>query len=226
MNTQHIETLIIGAGQAGLSTGYHLRRRGRPFLIVDGERAGRRQLAAAVGHAAAVHAGEVRRAARPAVPGGPLALPAEGRGRRLPRAVRAALRPSGADEHPGRPARGAAGRRVPRDARRRGRSAATTSWWPPAPSAARRTCPQFAAELDPSIRQLHSSEYRRPAQLQPGPVAGGRRVALGAGHRLRARRVRGRRSCAARAAATSRSAPSPGGPGCSSRWPCSSSGTC
>jgi putative flavoprotein involved in K+ transport len=36
MNSQHVETLIIGAGQAGLSTGYHLKRRGRPFLIVDG----------------------------------------------------------------------------------------------------------------------------------------------------------------------------------------------
>jgi len=35
MNTQYIETLIIGAGQAGLSTGYHLRRRGGPLLIVD-----------------------------------------------------------------------------------------------------------------------------------------------------------------------------------------------
>ncbi|HKE70812.1 MAG TPA: NAD(P)-binding protein, partial [Nocardioidaceae bacterium] len=36
MTTQHIETLIIGAGQAGLSTGYHLQRRRRSFLIVDG----------------------------------------------------------------------------------------------------------------------------------------------------------------------------------------------
>src|SRR6188472_827517 len=35
MTTQHIETLVIGAGQAGLSTGYHLQRGGRPFLIVD-----------------------------------------------------------------------------------------------------------------------------------------------------------------------------------------------
>jgi putative flavoprotein involved in K+ transport len=41
MTTQHIETLIIGAGQAGLSTGYHLQRLGHPFLIVDGnERVG------------------------------------------------------------------------------------------------------------------------------------------------------------------------------------------
>ena len=32
---QHIETVIIGAGQAGLSTGYYLRKRGREFLILD-----------------------------------------------------------------------------------------------------------------------------------------------------------------------------------------------
>ncbi|WP_246292882.1 NAD(P)-binding domain-containing protein [Lentzea indica] len=36
MTTQHIETLIIGAGQAGLATGYQLKRLGREFLIVDG----------------------------------------------------------------------------------------------------------------------------------------------------------------------------------------------
>ena len=30
---EHIETVIIGAGQAGLTTGYHLRKRGRPFVI-------------------------------------------------------------------------------------------------------------------------------------------------------------------------------------------------
>ena len=30
--------------------------------------------------------------------------------------------------------------------------------------------PDFAAELDPPILQLHSSHYRRPAQLQAGPV--------------------------------------------------------
>lgn len=35
MTTQHVETLIIGAGQAGLATGYHLRQRNRPVLIVD-----------------------------------------------------------------------------------------------------------------------------------------------------------------------------------------------
>ena len=32
---EYVETLIIGAGQAGLSTGYHLKQRGRPFLILE-----------------------------------------------------------------------------------------------------------------------------------------------------------------------------------------------
>jgi putative flavoprotein involved in K+ transport len=36
MTTQHqLETVIIGAGQAGLATGYHLKKRGRPFVILD-----------------------------------------------------------------------------------------------------------------------------------------------------------------------------------------------
>ena len=33
--TEQVETLIIGAGQAGLAAGYHLSKRGLPFLIVD-----------------------------------------------------------------------------------------------------------------------------------------------------------------------------------------------
>src|SRR5687768_1796054 len=35
MATNHIETLIIGAGQCGLATGYQLQRLGREFLIID-----------------------------------------------------------------------------------------------------------------------------------------------------------------------------------------------
>src|SRR4029453_4610567 len=30
--------------------------------------------------------------------------------------------------------------------------------------------PDFAAELDPRIVQMHSSEYRRPSQLRPGNI--------------------------------------------------------
>ena len=33
--TEYVETAIIGGGQAGLSVGYHLARRRRPFLILD-----------------------------------------------------------------------------------------------------------------------------------------------------------------------------------------------
>jgi putative flavoprotein involved in K+ transport len=33
--SRHVETVIIGGGQAGLSTGYHLARLGLPFVILD-----------------------------------------------------------------------------------------------------------------------------------------------------------------------------------------------
>jgi len=32
---ESIETVIIGGGQAGLSTGYHLAKQGRSFVILD-----------------------------------------------------------------------------------------------------------------------------------------------------------------------------------------------
>ena len=34
-DSEHEETVIIGGGQAGLTLGYHLARRGRPFVILD-----------------------------------------------------------------------------------------------------------------------------------------------------------------------------------------------
>jgi putative flavoprotein involved in K+ transport len=38
---QHVETVIVGGGQAGLSVGYQLARRGLPFVILDaGDRVG------------------------------------------------------------------------------------------------------------------------------------------------------------------------------------------
>src|SRR5262245_29695037 len=34
---ERIDTVIIGAGQAGLSAGYHLKQRGLPFVILDAD---------------------------------------------------------------------------------------------------------------------------------------------------------------------------------------------
>jgi putative flavoprotein involved in K+ transport len=33
--SEHVETVIIGGGQAGLAVGFHLHERGLPFLILD-----------------------------------------------------------------------------------------------------------------------------------------------------------------------------------------------
>ena len=32
---ERVNTIVIGGGQAGLSTGYHLQRMGVPFVILD-----------------------------------------------------------------------------------------------------------------------------------------------------------------------------------------------
>ncbi len=112
MSSQHVETLIIGAGQAGLTTGYQLKRRGRPFLIVDGnQRVGdnwRRQWDTLRLYTPAKYDG---------LPGLPFPaarwhFPGKDEVGRLPGEIRAALRPAGADEYPGRRARGETGRRL------------------------------------------------------------------------------------------------------------------
>ena len=37
---ERVETIVIGAGQAGLSVGYHLARLGAPFLILEANERG------------------------------------------------------------------------------------------------------------------------------------------------------------------------------------------
>ena len=66
--TEHLETVVIGAGQAGLSVGHHLAKRGRPFVILDEQRARRRQLAPPLGLAAPVQPRAARRPAGMAFP--------------------------------------------------------------------------------------------------------------------------------------------------------------
>jgi putative flavoprotein involved in K+ transport len=176
MTDQHIETLIIGAGQAGLATGHHLQRLGRPFLVVDAmERVGdnwRRQW-------------DTLRLFTPAkydsLPGLPFPAPKwhyPGKDEAAAYLERYAL-------HFDLPIRMST--RVDRLAARPGGGYVADL------GTDRITCdnvvvatgsfgrtpriPEAAGELDPSIRQLHSSEYRRTGQLQPGPV-----LVVGASH--------------------------------------------
>jgi putative flavoprotein involved in K+ transport len=176
MATQHIETLIIGAGQAGLSTGYHLQRRGRQFLIVDGnERIGdnwREQWDSLRLYTPAKYNG---------LPG--MRFPADRWTFPGKEAVADFLESYAL--HFDLPVRMSTW--VDRlEARPEGGFRATLN-------GSTVTCdnvvvatgtfgrtphvPPFASDLDPAIRQLHSSEYRRPSQLQAGPV-----LVVGASH--------------------------------------------
>jgi putative flavoprotein involved in K+ transport len=175
MTIEHIETAIIGAGQAGLATAYHLQRAGRPCLILDGNE----------------HVGDNWRAQwdslrlyTPAqydgLPGLPFPSPrwsypskdqvadylatyakrfklpvrTLAKVDRLQAVDRKYLLRLGAD-------------RIIAD-----NVVVATGGFGRTPR-----IPDFALDLDPSIRQLHSSEYRRPAQLKPGRV-----LVVGASH--------------------------------------------
>jgi putative flavoprotein involved in K+ transport len=175
MSTQSIETLIIGAGQAGLATGYHLQRRGRQFLIIDGNaRVGdnwRQQW-------------DTLRLYTPAkydmLPG----LPFPAAQWHCPQKDEVGDYLERYALHFGLPVR--TNTRVDRlEARRDGYLAVlgdetiscdnvvvATGSFGRTPN-----LPPFAADLDPSIQQLHSSQYRRPSQLQAGPV-----LVVGASH--------------------------------------------
>jgi putative flavoprotein involved in K+ transport len=175
MTTQHIQTLIIGAGQAGLSTGYHLQRRGLPFLVVDAaDRVGdnwRRQWDTLRLYTPARYDG---------LPG--LPFPAEPWhyphkdevGDYLERYALEFDLPVRMHTRVRRLARHGDGYRVELDD-----AALTCDNVVVATGSFGRTpaIPDLADELDPGILQLHSSDYRRPEQLRPGPV-----LVVGASH--------------------------------------------
>jgi putative flavoprotein involved in K+ transport len=176
MDSQHVETLIIGAGQAGLSTGYQLKRRGRPFLIVDGnQRIGdnwRQQWDTLRLYTPAKYDG---------LPG--LPFPAarwhfpdkDEVGDYLERyalhfdlPVRTNTRVEWLEARPD----GGYVAFIGDEAISCENVVVATGSFGRTPNV-----PAFAGDLDPAIRQLHSSQYRRPAQLQPGPV-----LVVGASH--------------------------------------------
>ncbi|RDH77086.1 portal protein [Mycolicibacterium moriokaense] len=177
MSTQHVETLIVGAGQAGLATGYHLQKRGRPFLIVDGNgRIGdnwRRHYDSLKLYTPAKYSGLPGLALMPETP---WAFP--GKDDVAAYLERYAM-------HFDLPVRTST--TVDRLTRRAGGGyvadlgvdTVTCANVVVATGSFGRTpdVPAFAAEVHPTVRQLHSSEYRAPDQLQDGPA-----LVVGASH--------------------------------------------
>ena len=175
MTIEHIETAIIGAGQAGLATAYQLQRAGRPCLILDGNEH--------VGDNWRAHWDSLRLYTPAAVNGLP-GLPFPGPRWSFPTKDEVADYLAAYAERFSLPVRTLA--RVDRlqaiDAKyvlQLGADSIVAENVVVATGTFGRTpsIPDFALDLDPSIRQLHSSEYRKPAQLKPGSV-----LVVGASH--------------------------------------------
>lgn len=176
MNTAHIETVIIGAGQAGLATGYHLKRRGRDFVILDAN--------ARIGDNWRCHwdslrlYSPVKYDSLPGLPfpGQPWSFPTkDGVAAYLERyavhhdlPVRTSTRVERID--PG--ADGGFRVQITGGVIFCDNVVVATGTFGRTPA-----IPEAARELNPAIRQLHSSAYLRPGQLQPGPV-----LVVGASH--------------------------------------------
>ncbi len=164
-----IDTVVIGAGQAGLSAGYHLSRGGLPFVILDADER--------IGDHWREHWNSLRLyspARWDSLPG--FRFPARAfhfptgaemgdyltaYADRFALPVRSGIRVERVD-----PAPGGEGFVISADGRRiaaRQVVVATGAFRIP-------NVPPFAGELDPAIRQLHSHAYRDPSQLQDGPV--------------------------------------------------------
>lgn len=165
---ERTDTLIIGAGQAGLSAAYHLKKRGLPFAIVDAD--------ARIGDHWRERWDSLRLyspATYDSLPG--MRFPAkayswptgremgdylEAYASRFELPVRSGVRVERVDPRPdGFHIELSSGRTI------LAQQVVVAS----GPFRAPRV-PEFATQLDPAIRQLHSHEYRNPSQLPDGPV--------------------------------------------------------
>jgi putative flavoprotein involved in K+ transport len=171
---EKIETVIIGAGQTGLSLGYHLAQQDRPFVILEaGERVGdvwRKRFDSLRLYSPARYDG---------LPG--LAFPAdqwhfptkdevgdylEEYARRFELPVVTGTSVQSLSKDGDRYLIECDGRRLA------ARNVVVASGGFTTP-----ITPDLAHELDPGITQLHSNDYRNPSQLQDGPV-----LVVGAAH--------------------------------------------
>jgi putative flavoprotein involved in K+ transport len=165
---EQIDTVVIGAGQAGLSAGYHLAKRGLPFCILDAD--------ARIGDHWRDRWDSLKLyspAKYDSLPGMQFPAPSSHwpTGREMGDYLEAYARQFDL------PVR--SGTRVERvepvdtgfvvSTAGGGRIAARQVIVATGPFR-RPNVPAFATQLDPSIRQLHSHDYRNPAQLQDGPV--------------------------------------------------------
>ncbi|MGH7425671.1 MAG: flavin-containing monooxygenase, partial [Candidatus Methylomirabilales bacterium] len=174
LHTERIDTLIIGGGQAGLSVGYHLSRRGVPFVILDANRR--------VGDTWRNRWDSLRLFTPNrfnGLPGMPFPGPRWG----IPTKDEFADYLESYAERFELPVRtGIEVERLARNGERFVANAgdrrfeagnvviAMSSWQRP-------RVPEFASELDPRIRQLHVADYRNPRQLQDGDA-----LVVGAGN--------------------------------------------
>jgi putative flavoprotein involved in K+ transport len=168
MTTERFDTIVVGGGQAGLATGYHLRRRGASFVILEAhDRIGeswRRRWDSLRLFTPARNSG---------LPGRPFPAPGhtfptkdevadylEAYARTMDLPVRTGVHVDSLDRTDDGGFVICAG-----DDRYEAAHVvvATGGYGEP-------RVPVFAADLSPEIRQLHSSEYRRASSLQAGAV--------------------------------------------------------
>jgi putative flavoprotein involved in K+ transport len=165
--TQRAEIIVVGGGQAGLAVGYHLARRGLPFVILDAnQRTGdswRRRW-------------DSLRLFTPARYNALPGLPFPGPGQTFSSKDEVADYLEAYTERFELPI--LRGVRVDRLSRNGsdfvveggGRRFQADNVVVAIATHQRASVPRFAEQLDPGITQLHSSEYRNPSQLQAGYV--------------------------------------------------------
>ena len=172
--SEHVGTVIIGAGQSGLSAGYHLARCHQPFAILEAaDRVGDvwRTRYDSLRLFTPAHADGLPGMRFPAPRG---AFPTgtemgdylEGYAAAMALPVRAGVRVDQVRAHDGGYVVTAGSDRLEADQVIVATGGHTQPY-----------VPAFAADLDPGIVQLHSTAYRRPDQLQDGPV-----LMVGASH--------------------------------------------